>query len=199
MSEKAVVFDLETLSPQKGPEIGKDVITAIGLSGHEDLWAVPIRPGTTSDLLSEEGDLIYDFCQELKKRKPDTLVGYNILGFDLPHLQLRTRKIGFEYQKRSELFEGGPRDLSWEVMTVLSGLKYVDLFVGAIEYMHGRWPKFEEYYSALTNKPQRTEDSDFHVKASAQAILGNPEILLTHLRSDLTRTFEVYSVTKAED
>lgn len=196
MKNSVLAFDLETLSPQKGVEIGKDVITAIGVFDGDDVWTEAIDPKQEgeNDVLTEEGDLIHSFTNRLTESPPTTLLGANIFGFDLPHLLLRAETLGYRgYYKRRLGVE-----LKGELYSALTGLRFVD--ISFEEYKRSklkRWPSLRGLYQKYVGEPPQ-EVPKFHVKASAKAVIGEPENLLEHLRSDLRMTWEVYEQMKAK-
>lgn len=192
METSSLVFDIETLSPQKGVDIGKDVIIAIGMTDGEDYWLCPIKPEKRGygDVLLEEGDVILNFCQELEKRKVKTLIGYNIFGFDLPHILLRTRRIHWKYNDRTG------KNLGCEVFGALSGLQFIDLLFEHCKRT-GEWPKLGELHQTFTEERVEPIDrNEIFVESAAQVFLGKPEKVLIHLQTDLEWTWKIYQWMK---
>jgi len=142
------------------------------------------------DVLLEEGGVILNFCQELEKRKVKALIGYNIFGFDLPHILLRTRRINWHYNKRTG------ENLSSEVFGALSGLQFIDLLFEHCKRT-GEWPKLGELYQTLTEERTEPIDRDeIYVESVAQVFLGKPEKILRHLQTDLEWTWKIYQWMK---
>lgn len=89
---RIMAFDIEVYNPQKTPDPRKDPIIMIGIMSY---------PGDSEPLILEADDdsdvrLIREFIDEVKRRDPDIIVGYNQNRFDWPYLIERARIHGIQ-------------------------------------------------------------------------------------------------------
>ncbi|MFZ8795487.1 MAG: DNA-directed DNA polymerase [Acidilobaceae archaeon] len=87
---RILAFDIEVYNPQKTPDPKRDPIIMIGLMSY---------PGDEEPLILEADDsndarLIRAFIEEVRRRDPDIIVGYNQNRFDWPYLMERARMHG---------------------------------------------------------------------------------------------------------
>jgi len=186
---KIALIDIETLSPQYRLKF-TDVITGIGIRSDEGDWIRIIEPsgGRATDI--DEANLIFEAIQHLKEIKPDVLTGCYLWGFDLPHLLCRAKELDYFYRN-----ETGSQ-LSLELERVLNGLRIIDLaktdyVLEELSRHYGKsYLKVEEICRELgidvTPFPE-----NFHVWASAKAIVGDPKPLKERLESDLKKEWSI--------
>jgi DNA polymerase, archaea type len=90
---KVLFYDIETDSLK----IGEGEILMVSLVGENFKkvisWKKPETKKNFVELVKDEGELLEKFCEEIKKIKPDFLVGYFSDGFDLPYLKARADKL----------------------------------------------------------------------------------------------------------
>ncbi|MEM4698691.1 MAG: DNA polymerase domain-containing protein, partial [Acidilobaceae archaeon] len=89
---RIMAFDIEVYNPQKTPDPRKDPIIMSGIMSY---------PGDSEPLILEADDdsdvrLIREFIDEVKRRDPDIIVGYNQNRFDWPYLIERARIHGIQ-------------------------------------------------------------------------------------------------------
>ncbi|MEM1685534.1 MAG: DNA polymerase II [Acidilobaceae archaeon] len=89
---RIMAFDIEVYNAQKTPDPRKDPIIMIGIMSY---------PGDSEPLILEADDdsdvrLIREFIDEVKRRDPDIIVGYNQNRFDWPYLIERARIHGIQ-------------------------------------------------------------------------------------------------------
>ena len=111
MSE-IVVFDIETHRPdwrirrtrREDLDPARNTIITIGFFDGEEISISPIIKR-----LEEEKKSVNFFLQKLEDLEGSTLVGYNILGFDIPYLIYKSESMGKDF----DLVRFKPLDLYW--------------------------------------------------------------------------------------
>jgi len=107
-----VVFDIETYRPnwrirktrREDFDPAKNAITTIGVFDGEELSISPVIEN-----LKDERKSIEFFLSKLGEFEGSTLVGYNILHFDIPYLVYKSKTIG----RNCDLTQFQPLDLFW--------------------------------------------------------------------------------------
>jgi len=124
-----VVFDIETYRPdwrirqtrREDLDPARNTITTTGVFDGEELSISPVIEN-----LKEERESIEFFLSKLEEFGGSTLVGYNILHFDIPYLVYRSKAIG----RNCDLAQFRPLDLYWILPywlhNTLNGRKFFD-------------------------------------------------------------------------
>ncbi|MEB3851158.1 MAG: ribonuclease H-like domain-containing protein, partial [Desulfurococcales archaeon] len=86
---RVVAFDIEAYNPQRSPDPRRDPVIIIGIMGNGDSEPELLEAEDGSD----EG-LLRGFVEEIRRRDPDIIVGYNSNRFDWPYLMERARLHG---------------------------------------------------------------------------------------------------------
>ncbi len=124
---KILAFDIEC----DEFEIGKGEILMISLAGKNFEKVLTWKKCSDSpdfvECFKTEEDMLEAFVKEIKKQKPDILVGYFSDGFDMPYLKARAEKLGV---KLSLGIDNSKPSFSRGKMTSSSifGIVHVDLF-----------------------------------------------------------------------
>ncbi len=171
----ALVFDIE--ATHVNPEVGR--VCAIGTA-----VLVDGQPTYETRLLEEQTDaaekaLIEWFNQKLHRSGIDWVVGYNILGFDIPYLEKRAQVVGakFDYFKRyyrcrkNANYRYGSSSVEVDLLLPVISPRHavVDLYLLTLRYdanSGGNLPSYRMYdvYAQLTGEPAPQYD-DKHLMA----------------------------------
>ncbi len=90
---KACAFDIE-VNNKRGPAVDpkKDEVLVIGYADDKKVRSFYWHEGK-----SNEKEIILDFLNEVKKKDPDVIIGYNSAGFDVPYLKKRSTVLGIDF------------------------------------------------------------------------------------------------------
>jgi DNA polymerase elongation subunit (family B) len=188
--EKTVVFDIETYRPTRGvfrdrrielnPE--DNYVTVIGIHDGKTIEFSPITPLGQPD--KEESAIKWIAT---KFEAADTIVGFNILKFDIPYLIYKSEKyaIKLEFENKRLL------DLFWFVPAWLEntrgGRKFCESYnIGRIFSLN----KVEKY---LLNKQPNPISHEEYFKFYEEKEYAK---IIEKLRVDLNSTFELLHSTK---
>ncbi len=192
---KIALIDIETLSPQYRLKTS-DIITGIGIKSDEGNWIQIIKPSGERNTDNDEADLLFDALQHLKGIKPDVLTGCYLWGFDIPHILSRVEELGYYYKRNTG------RELRLNLEQAFNGLRIIDL--ATTDYVlnelcpkYGKLLKVEEICQEL-NIETKKFSKDFHVWASAKAIVNEPTHLYERLESDLNEEWQIMQTLIAQ-
>jgi len=185
---KIALIDIETLSPQYRLKTS-DIITGIGIKSDEGNWIQIIKPSGERNTDNDEANLLFNALQYLKEIKPDVLTGCYLWGFDIPHILSRVEELGYYYRRNTG------RELRLELEQAFNGLRIIDLattdyVLNELYPKYGKLLKVEEICHEL-NIETKKFPRDFHVWASAKAIVNEPTNLYERLESDLDEEWEI--------
>ena len=132
----------------------------------------------------------------MKEIKPDVLTGCYIWGFDIPHIIARVQELDYFYKNFWE------KELRLELEQTLNGLRIIDL--ATTDYVlnelcpkYGKLLKVEEICQEL-NIETKKYPKNFHVWASAKAILNESTHLYERLESDLNEEWQIMQTLIAQ-
>ncbi len=85
-----LVFDIETYNPQGAPRPAKDPVIMISYAGESSgVFTTKKIDRPFVHLCSSEKEMIETFCELIKKKDVEIIMGYNSSQFDLPYLKER--------------------------------------------------------------------------------------------------------------
>lgn len=192
------ILDIETLSlgSIRTTGIGNTPIIAIGLylieKNEEKIFTINTyyygkckEEKGIIDLA--EACLIHETIKQLREWCVETIIGYNIINFDLPYLALRVDRLSHKKKKKGV-------DLKKE-FTLLFGKvqRIIDLHGIALEKLNYEGlVSLREVYRELTGETISKND-DVYIKGAAELILDKPKKIKKHLSGDLKMMLEVYN------
>jgi DNA polymerase I len=90
---RVMAFDIEAYNPQRSPDPKRDPVIIIGLMSDGDSEPLLIEADDGRD-----GGVLSRFVEEVRRRDPDIIVGYNSNRFDWPYLLERARIHGLRLE-----------------------------------------------------------------------------------------------------
>jgi len=94
-----MAFDIETYNPQGMPRPSKDPVIMISYSTGEESGVLSFKENGTgfTEVLGSEEEMIKRFCELVKEKDVELLVGYNDAEFDLPYLRDRSTALKTDF------------------------------------------------------------------------------------------------------
>ena len=111
------------------------------------------------EVVEDERELLERFIDEVATRKPDIIAGYNIVGYDLPNLVARCRKLKVDYRRLSPLRAVKKRDETWRIL----GVEVFDFFPAILELYAREFRRYslDEMVRELLGIEEKVEIGNF--------------------------------------
>ncbi|NYZ76613.1 DNA polymerase [Candidatus Micrarchaeota archaeon] len=156
-----MVFDIETYNPKGAPRPAKDPVIMISYADESSgVFTTKKIDRPFVHLCSSEKDMIEKFCELIKKKDVEILMGYNSSQFDLPYLKERASvlKIKLALGRDGSSFTLHRRGLITKAK--INGRMHIDLFhiirflatIGALKTFQYT---LTEVYSEITGKKKK--------------------------------------------
>ena len=191
---QTVVFDIETYRPdwrvrrsrREDLDPAKNTVTTVGFFDGEAHIIYP-----TIRHLKEEERLIQFFLEKIREFEGSTLVGYNILHFDIPYLVYKSKSMGKDF----DITQFKPLDLYWILPYWLHNIPTGKTFINKLSHLGNLWRFDNVVRHILKGEPN---------PISNRAVLQfweekKFEDIEKHLKLDLTHTFSFLKSPSIEE
>lgn len=187
MMPKIIVFDIETYRPdwrirrtrREDFAPSKNSIITVGTFDGKKISISPIV-----ESLNEESDSVEHFLKKLKNFEGSTLVGYNILHFDIPYLVHKSESIG----NKCNLVRFKPIDLFWILPYWLHNTSTGREFLDAKPHVGSLWKLEHVVKYILQEDPNPFSNKDVLTLWEMKRFTD----IRKHLELDLFHTFSFF-------
>ncbi len=125
-------IDLETLSPERFSNPEKDPILMISCADEKESivfsWHAKLKSTNGLRVFESEKEMLQNFVEFVKQKKPDIIVTYNGDSFDFPYLRERGKQLGVKIDIGFDGTEPKAKKKGTETAVKLEGIQHVDAY-----------------------------------------------------------------------
>lgn len=197
-------FDIEVYAPFLAPREWKDPIIMIS---YYDLkrrkvgaitwkWAEGVDTGRIElTVVKDEREMLKRFCELVRERDIDILIGYNSASFDLPYMAKRAKALGINLSIGRDGSEPELRRTGMTARVSIDGRAHFDVFymvrlLAAAQALKTQRYTLEEVYAEILGK--KKIDIDEHEMCSMWDDDGRRKEYIEYACSDAESTAEIF-------
>lgn len=159
-SLRALAFDIEVHNPAGSTDPARDSVIMVSWADEKGAGVLSTKPNHgVSKVFSDEAALLTGFCDMLKQKDIELLLGYNSDLYDLPYMKERSRRLRIDFPVGRDGLTVRKRG-GGLVVSKVGGRVHIDLyrvatFLDRIGAMNLPRYKLEDVYAELAGKPKR--------------------------------------------